>query len=426
MIRTVLELDLAGYTHIAIALEEALDVHAVRTFEDQIQTFVDQGLATVGLERDAVVLGTAGDNAILIFESAAQMHQFASCLQQACLRYNLGKTTPLARRWFRMGAATGTIEFDPELRRIVGTTIARAVRLEAASRKGAINIDRATFEALPQEIKAEYGRPRIVKGKRRERIMAYQACFVPASMIDDRRTGFPRLSRRHALAALAALGLGIVALVLGWLKRRPAPTRSEPILGSADIRVFNPDFPDRSDRSISYRDLLPLHSGDRVRLEVQLNRPAFLYLLWIAPSGEIVPVYPWQNGNWASIENQEPVSQLIYPSKDSTGFPMKPNVEGREIFLALARSTPLPAGFDLKSALARCMTQLPVRNPRAMVRFRNHEVEATAGQERDPDFFLPVQATDEFHNLAGRLKAEIGPTFEFVDGLAFASQIASR
>jgi class 3 adenylate cyclase len=427
MIRTVLELDLAGYSDIAIALEEALDVQAVRKFEDQIQTFVDHGLEAVALSRDLVVLGTAGDNAILIFESAAQMHQFAASVQQACFDYNLDKTTPLARRWFRMGAATGEIEFDEEKRRIIGTTIARAVRLEAASERGTILVDRATFEALPGEIKAVFGPPRIIRAKRRERILAHQARFIPASSIDDGPDQHPLPSRRLALVGVAAavaasIGLGYRSL----FPKKPPERPLDALRGSADIRVFNPDVPKRNDRSIAYRDLLPLRPGDRVRLEVRLSRPAFLYLVWIAPSGEVIPVYPWRGGRWDTPENPEPVSQLNYPSKDSTGVPMKPNVEGREVFLALARPTPLPKDHDLKATLARCMTKLPVRNPRAMVRFRNHDVEATAGEERDPDFFLADETEDEFYNVAARLKQEIGSAFEFVDGLAFASQIASK
>src|SRR5437667_12628981 len=78
--KTVLEIDLYSYNDIATFIEENLDVAAVRAFEDQIHRFVDYGLNAVGLRRDDVVLGTAGDNAVLIFDNATTMHRFAEAV----------------------------------------------------------------------------------------------------------------------------------------------------------------------------------------------------------------------------------------------------------------------------------------------------------------------------------------------------------
>jgi class 3 adenylate cyclase len=439
MIRTVLELDLVGYTDIAVALEEALDIEAVRTFEDQIQSFVDEGLAAIGLERDRVVLGTAGDNAILIFESAEQMHQFAATVADACRRYNAGKTTPLARRWFRMGAATGEIQLDREKRRIIGTTIARAVRLEAASSQGVLLIDQATYQALPEWLRKAYGPQETVKGKRQEQFTAYRIRFIDKALIDDGTAGGGRRIPKLlpvAVALLVAIGSAL-GISLWWRKPTAplpppnrdaaAPTPDAPptvsIRGTAEIRVFNPDVPERNDRSISYPSLLPLRPGDQVRFEVRLDRPAFLYLLWVAPSGDVIPVYPWKQGDWTRVEDQRPVSRLIYPAEDSDGFPMKPGVEGREVFLALASPSPLPADVDLKGIIARCTPKLPVRNPKALVRFRGREIEATEGQDRDPDFLLPGQSDDPFRRMADQLRREVGRYFDFIDGAAFSSRI---
>ena len=166
MNKTVLELDLAGYNDIARLLEDILDVDAVEKFEDQVQAFVDEGLAAVGLRREDVVLGTAGDNAILLFDDAAQMHRFAETVQEATRRHNRDKSETLAKRWFRMGAATGVVRHKPEERRIVGTTISRAVRLEAAGRKGQLLIDTATWEALPEALREGYEPEEEVLGKR--------------------------------------------------------------------------------------------------------------------------------------------------------------------------------------------------------------------------------------------------------------------
>jgi hypothetical protein len=244
----------------------------------------------------------------------------------------------------------------------------------------------------------------------------------------------PRWGRLRTVivAALAVLVVAGAVLAVRNFGRKPThaaapPVESSPtaaLEGSADIRVFNQKISDRNDRPISYRGLLPLHPGDRVRLEVRLDKPAFIYLLWIAPSGDVIPVYPWKSGDWEVIREHLPASRLLYPSENSDGVPMKENVEGREVFLALARSTPLPSDVDLKAVVSRCATRLPTRKPQSLVRFRNHEVEATSGQDRDPDFLLPIADEDPFRRMADKLKREMGPYFEFVDGAAFASQIA--
>jgi hypothetical protein len=58
------------------------------------------------------------------------------------------------------------------------------------------------------------------------------------------------------------------------------------------------------------------------------------------------------------------------------------------------------------------------------VRFRKRDVEATSGQDRDPDFLLPTLGEDPFRQMADKLKQEVGSYFDLVDGAAFASQIA--
>src|SRR5215469_11774605 len=170
--KTVLEIDLYSYNDIATFIEENLDVAAVKAFEDQIQRFVDYGLKALSLNRDEVVLGTAGDNAVLIFDDANTMHRFAEAVHQATVIHNLSKTVELAKRWFRMGAATGIVEFDRSKRRIVGITTARAVRLEAASGKGQLVVDIPTFDALREDIRRSYDVEEIIEGKREERYRA--------------------------------------------------------------------------------------------------------------------------------------------------------------------------------------------------------------------------------------------------------------
>lgn len=194
-IKTVLEIDLYSYNDIATFIEENLDVAAVKAFEDQIHRFVDYGLNAVGLRRDDVVLGTAGDNAVLIFDDATTMHRFAEAVHQATAIHNRSKTVELAKRWFRMGAATGIVEFDPSKRRIVGITTARAVRLEAASGKGQLVVDLATFDALREDLRRLYGIEETIEGKREERYKARRCTLINVSDVLPAETALEGASR---------------------------------------------------------------------------------------------------------------------------------------------------------------------------------------------------------------------------------------
>ena len=172
-------MDLAAYSDIATVLEEHLDVQAVKSFEDRIQSFADVGLKQLGLRRDDVVFATAGDNTLLIFDNPAIMHQFARIVQEAALNHNRKKCVESAKRWFRMGAATGAVMVIAEERRIVGTTVARAVRLEAAAETGELLIDTETYGALPEDIKKFYGEEEVVAGKRNESFTVRRCIFIP-------------------------------------------------------------------------------------------------------------------------------------------------------------------------------------------------------------------------------------------------------
>lgn len=175
--KTVLELDLMAYKSRAEDLEDQLGVEAVKMLEDQIQVFVDHGLQRLGLCREEMVLGTAGDNAILLFDEVAMMHAFAQTVQQETFVYNQAKSVN-AERWFRMGAATGTVLVIPAERRIIGTTIARAVRLEAAAEQGQLVIDTRTFEKLPTALQAAYGRAEVLKSKHHEHYEVHRCTFL--------------------------------------------------------------------------------------------------------------------------------------------------------------------------------------------------------------------------------------------------------
>lgn len=175
MKKTVVELDLVGFSTIGDNLEQGLDVHSLVQLNQQIQSFVDVGLEFVGGSRQRNVMATTGDGAILVFDSAKDAHCFAQAVHAATFEHNRARSQPLAKRVFRIGIASGEIVMveKPGGFDIAGSTIARAVRLEAKAQPGGVLVDEGTFQSLDADQKRQYGAKETIAGKRDEKFEAY-------------------------------------------------------------------------------------------------------------------------------------------------------------------------------------------------------------------------------------------------------------
>jgi tRNA A-37 threonylcarbamoyl transferase component Bud32 len=87
---------------------------------------------------------------------------------------------------------------------------------------------------------------------------------------------------------------------------------------------FKPGDPQRQGRPI--QDAVPLTARDWVRFEVRLNRPAFIYLIWIDTGGEA---------------HEEPHNRLSVPPDDKGMTRLAAGPSGIETLLLLTRDEPL-------------------------------------------------------------------------------------
>ncbi|MEQ1511863.1 MAG: SEFIR domain-containing protein [Lysobacteraceae bacterium] len=180
--KTVLELDLVGYSDKARELEEHLGVELVMRFNDQIKEFISNGLTSAGVaEQDAIVQST-GDGAIVVLDTPEQAHRLAEAVNTAVTKHNLTRTAESARRWFRIAAATGEIEIRGK--DLAGTTIANSVRLESAGEAGHFLVDLPTWNALPAQLQSKYLPVEEIRGKRDELIPARRCVFNSAPRPD--------------------------------------------------------------------------------------------------------------------------------------------------------------------------------------------------------------------------------------------------
>ena len=209
--KTVVELDLVGYSDVSRTLEENVGVEVVARLNEQIQQFVEVGLTQIGEARaQGMLIAKTGDGAILAFDTADDAHRFAAAVHQATEEHNSTRDTASAKRWFRIGAATGDIYRSRQSTGeevVAGTVIVNAVRLEAASWPGQIVVDDSTFDSLSLELQACYGREEVVAGKRGELFKA-RRCTILAFAQDQPATVhsiidlFDRLNPRDQLDRL--------------------------------------------------------------------------------------------------------------------------------------------------------------------------------------------------------------------------------
>lgn len=181
MHKTVVELDLKGYSDVARELEEHISAEVVLAFNSQIQCFIDSGLKAAGLPREKSVMATTGDGAILVFDSPAIAHVFGAAVHDACRVHNYKKIVASAKRWFRIGIATGSLAIETQggVKEMAGSVIGRAVRLEAGGNIGEILVDTETYVGLSDDQKAHYGPEESIRGKRDEAFAARRCVVLP-------------------------------------------------------------------------------------------------------------------------------------------------------------------------------------------------------------------------------------------------------
>jgi class 3 adenylate cyclase/tetratricopeptide (TPR) repeat protein len=185
MIKTVLELDLVGYSTIAAMLQDGDDVETVAKLNQKIQDFIDTGLQAVGLPRDKTVLKTTGDGAILVFDKPSQAHDFADAVQQATRAHNAKKPPGIGKRVFRVGIATGDyVKEDKPDGDGAGMTIVHAVRFEAKAKPGEVLCDPETFAGLTAKQKRLYSGRETITGKRDEKFQAHRCTLNPDGVAD--------------------------------------------------------------------------------------------------------------------------------------------------------------------------------------------------------------------------------------------------
>ena len=166
-------------------------------------------------------------------------------------------------------------------------------------------------------------------------------------------------ARRWLLAGLGAVllaGVAALAVVLprGQTPDVPVPSTSQllPLKGTIDILIYEPDNQRRQNVYLDDAGAMPLRPGDEFCIEAELNRPAYVYVLWIDTDGKVQPVYPWRPGHWEERPAEDrPMARLRRPEALDEFYKVRKGTAGMETLALLARDTPLSGDVDLRAEL---------------------------------------------------------------------------
>src|SRR5262249_18215298 len=126
-------------------------------------------------------------------------------------------------------------------------------------------------------------------------------------------------------------------------------------------------------RRINRPENLPVSPGEFLRIEMELNRPAYIYVVWLDTEGHATPLFPWVNEDWKNRPAELPRMRLHLPEAAGKAAPIGGAPRGIGSLLILARDTPLPADVDLQAVFAGLPQQMRA-DVAASAWFENGEV----------------------------------------------------
>jgi hypothetical protein len=240
-----------------------------------------------------------------------------------------------------------------------------------------------------------------------------------------------RLSRRTALGAAAGL-LAAGGAVAAWLARPASPggarpgTPATPLKGVLDVRVWPKGQSDLPGGRRLTAEVLPLKPGDLLRIEATLNRPAYLYLVWLDADGTATPLWPWLDNDWRrrSADRDRPLQAVSLPPEAGRGTELQPDRSGIQSLLLLARDEPLPAGEDLANRFAGLPKQggLDPLRTRLAAWFENGEP-VRDEPDRAPINLSNTQAIeDPVWRMRLLLRGDLRPLFPYTRAVCFTFQ----
>jgi len=201
---------------------------------------------------------------------------------------------------------------------------------------------------------------------------------------------------------------------------------------SVQLLIWGKTGQNRDRLKLEHPAALPLRAGDRVRIDVQLQHPAYPYVVWIDPQGKAAPLYPWQPGDWDDRPKEErKLAQLSLPQKETQeeddskatlrAFPIQ-GPAGMETLLLLVRDTPLPGDVHLEDLLSGLPEQRSFTS-KACAWFADGTLVYRSG-DRGPGFDLQTveDPVPSVGHMVQEIHRRLSPYFQFDRVVSFANR----
>jgi hypothetical protein len=191
---------------------------------------------------------------------------------------------------------------------------------------------------------------------------------------------------------------------------------------SVELMLSQPDNETRRSMNLHYSAARPLKAEDRVHVEARLDKPAYIYILWIDSAGSLLPLYPWQSGNWNSRPSDEsPIDQISLPTSAIEALPLSAE-PGMETMIMLVCQSPLEADFELRKTLG-ALPQQTAQQAGSLVEFVNGQV-VTELQipGRGPKLFDPSKIDDPVLFTQQLIQDKLTEQFSYIRSISFANQ----
>lgn len=243
----------------------------------------------------------------------------------------------------------------------------------------------------------------------------------PESALPARpQTAPARRGRLWLVLAGAALLVGGVVVASQW-SALSGPPRPQSLDGKLVVTVRPPE---QFAEAVSADDAgaLPVRAGGIMSLQVQLNQPAYAYLVWIDSAGQVVPLYPWNHETLEVRDVDRPpparrAADVVYSPPIGGGWKFG-EAGGLETVLLLVRRTPLEEGTRLG----------PIVGAHPPTKLRHREEYALLGLDRGGDGIAVLAAKnrgtdDEARAIDEPLRAamtRLGEHFELIRAVRFA------
>jgi hypothetical protein len=163
---------------------------------------------------------------------------------------------------------------------------------------------------------------------------------------------------RPAIVGAIAMALVLVAggsyLLVKHLSNSEQTRTTPAAIEKLDLTVWK----QRGTDALSLTDAaaLPLRPGDATRVEIELDRPAFLYVVYLDAAGKPWPAYPWRDSKWDRITTEKRRTSLKLPEEQPSAT-MEDGPSGIEAIVVLVRDEPISSS-DVK-ALPALLSHTP-------------------------------------------------------------------